>query len=575
MSQSAIEEAALSDTILYHGEEFLLCVDHVLVMGQQSSSIATFASAEKKSKKKKSTKKTYGTGVRGQIVVTNYRILFDGYNTKSGYDFIIPMASISSLTINKRNKLRSSLTVKQSSWCPTFQFKTQPHVDSFSVIVRHHSFLDEPFNPAERAAAKGKGADHTLFAFRYLHSTSNVGWHVYDPIQDYRRIGLLDESSDGSSAPFRVFDNNFQLSQTYPNVFLVPSTIDDATLRRAAEYRSRKRTVATVWMERETRVSLSRCAQPMRGLTNHTSSDDQRLVLAQRNATRGDAQDKLLWFVDARKALAAFGNKAKGKGAEDVQNYNGSELLHLNIENIHHMRRSLDDLTDVCEPLSVMAWEDDWFSKVDASLWLRHCRLVLGGSHEIVRLMQVERCCVVCHCSDGWDRTAQLCAMAELLMDPWYRTCEGLAVLIEKEWLSFGHKFHDRVGHGDATGYPGSQERSPIFVQWLDCVWQLINQFPVAFEFSEEFLLCIVDHHLSCCYGTFLFNSEWERMARDVASNTTSLWSDLLGRYEDKPELYNGKYSPENTDRVLYPSCSIRNLKVWKNLWLRRESPCV
>ena len=187
--------------------------------------------------------------------------------------------------------------------------------------------------------------------------------------------------------------------------------------------------------------------------------------------------------------------------------------------------------------------------------------------------LQVEQSCIVCHCSDGWDRTAQLCALAELLQDPWYRSCEGFAVLIEKEWLSFGHKFHDRCGHGDATGFPGSQERSPIFVQWLDCVYQMTLQFPTAFEFSEEFLLCIADHHLSCCYGTFLYNSEWERRARNVASKTTSLWSDMVGRQKDRPRLYNPNFNSDSVgDRILYPVSSIRNLVVWKRLWLRRDS---
>ena len=182
---------------------------------------------------------------------------------------------------------------------------------------------------------------------------------------------------------------------TYPNIFLVPTTINDSTLKKAAEYRSRKRTVAVVWMDPKTRVSLSRCSQPMRGIANRSSQDDQHLVLALPPLTLGEAKNKKLIFVDARGKLAALANKAKGKGTENIaKDYPGTELLHLNIENIHHMRKSLDELTDVCEPLNLSSWEDDWYAKVDASLWLRHLRLVLGGTHEMVRLMQVSVCSI-------------------------------------------------------------------------------------------------------------------------------------------------------------------------------------
>jgi len=48
---------------------------------------------------------------------------------------------------------------------------------------------------------------------------------------------------------------------------------------------------------------------------------------------------------------------------------------------------------------------------------------------------------VVVHCSDGWDRTAQLTSLSLLMLDGYYRTIRGFEVLVEKEWLSFGHRF--------------------------------------------------------------------------------------------------------------------------------------
>ena len=35
---------------------------------------------------------------------------------------------------------------------------------------------------------------------------------------------------------------------------------------------------------------------------------------------------------------------------------------------------------------------------------------------------------VLVHCSDGWDRTAQTCSLASIMLDPYYRTIEGFQV---------------------------------------------------------------------------------------------------------------------------------------------------
>lgn len=120
-------------------------------------------------------------------------------------------------------------------------------------------------------------------------------------------------------------------------------------------------------------------------------------------------------------------------------------------------------------------------------MWLTHVANMLQASMTICHAIEREGRPVVVHCSDGWDRTPQLVATAQLCLDPYYRTVEGFRILVEREWLSFGHKFADRIGHG-----PGSDEvneRCPVFLQWLDCVHQIQKQFPCSFEFSMGYLV--------------------------------------------------------------------------------------
>jgi len=152
-----------------------------------------------------------------------------------------------------------------------------------------------------------------------------------------------------------------------------------------------------------------------------------------------------------------------------------------------------------------------------------------------------------------------------MLLDSYYRTLNGFIVLIEKEWLSFGHKFGQRIGHGEDKH--NDPDRSPIFVQWIDCVWQVTQQFPNAFEFNEYFLTTILDHLYSCLFGTFLFNSESERKRDRLSDKTQSLWTFILSR---KSMFLNPMYcGPLDEKKALFPSPSIRHMKFWKGYYCR------
>ena len=98
-------------------------------------------------------------------------------------------------------------------------------------------------------------------------------------------------------------------------------------------------------------------------------------------------------------------------------------------------------------------------------------------------------------------------------------------MLVEKEWLDFGHKMADRCGQG--LGSSDMNERSPIFLQWLDCVHQLLLQFPCHFEFNLTFLVKLAEHTYSNLFGTFLTNNLCERRKLRVRERTRSVWGFL------------------------------------------------
>ncbi|EGC35806.1 hypothetical protein DICPUDRAFT_32762 [Dictyostelium purpureum] len=393
-----------------------------------------------------------------------------------------------------------------------------------------------------------------LFAFKYSPNKQKMpdGWRVHSDFKDFMRQGILSEAP-GSNNKWRYSDVNIEhVNPTYPTLLVVPHNINDDEVRTCMNFRSKGRIPALSWISRDG-VPLARSSQPMVGITRQKCSVDEKLVDAIRLAC---PTKKSLYLLDARPKANAIANVAKGMGYE--LNYN-CDIEFLGIANIHSMRDSINKLESFVQSNN----DENWLSGLNETKWLDHVRTVLLGVSRACLLINYGHP-VLLHCSDGWDRTAQLTSLTMMIQDPYYRTIEGLQVLIEKEWLSFGHCFMNRVRHGDRNCYSDSQ-RSPIFLQFIDCVFQLMNQYYDYFEFNENYLITILDALYSCQFGTFLCNNDKERSA--IKKDTVSLWSVINSNPLDpfKNPFYNNK----SLKPYHLPEWRSEHIVLWKNYYLR------
>uniref|UniRef100_A0A8C4N844 phosphatidylinositol-3,5-bisphosphate 3-phosphatase n=1 Tax=Eptatretus burgeri TaxID=7764 RepID=A0A8C4N844_EPTBU len=482
--------------------------------------------------------------VRGTLAITNYKLFF------KSQDLPLVILDVPLCTISRVDKApggRADGTCRLDITCKDlrnlqFAFSEQER-GSFFTTLSHYAFPLSNNLP--------------LFAFQFRSSFPEDGWKVHDAVAEYRHMGLPNEGWRLS----RV-NERYELCDSYPSLLVVPAAITDEELRRVANFRARNRIPVLSWLHPESQAAVVRSAQPLVGPGNgRRCRDDERMLQAIMDA---NAQSHKLFIFDARAHNNAQGNKAKGGGFESEESYPNAEVHFLDIYNIHVMRESLRKLRDAVAALgSGGDGEARWLSNLHASHWLEHVRVLLAGALRVADRVEGGRTSVVVHCSDGWDRTTQLVALTQLMLEPETRSLRGFEALIEREWLGFGHKFALRVGHGDRNH--ADSDRSPLFLQFIDCTWQLTQQFPTAFEFNEAFLITVLDHHYSCLFGTFLCNSESSRLMQGVPSGTVSLWSYINTRAVD---FTNPLYVPRPR-HVIYPAASPRHLRLWNSYYLR------
>ncbi|XP_015516542.1 myotubularin-related protein 9 [Neodiprion pinetum] len=379
------------------------------------------------------------------------------------------------------------------------------------------------------------------------------GWTAFAPVSEWSR--LLATHAD----EWRIcyLNRDYKVCNSYPSAVIVPRHIEDKIIVLAAKFRDGGRFPVLCYRHDGGSI-LMRSSQPLSGATGKRCKEDERLL----NAVLGPGRRG--YIVDTRSASQAQAAKNRGGGTEMDAAYPQWRKVHKAVPRSTDLAESFCKLIEACSDTKCST--SQWLSRLEGSGWLSAIQAALNAACVAAQCLHQEAAAVLVHGGAGRDCTLAVTSLTQAILNPDCRTVRGLQALVEREWLQAGHAFFSRTRHGPYHP-PNSQSpaHAPTFLLFLDCLYQLHRQFQFSFEYTTDLLIELYKHAYCSSYGTFLGDSEAERIQLRLSERTASLWSHI-----NQPDVLEKWLNPlyEPNPGVIWPSVAPISIELWMELYL-------
>ncbi|KAJ8909509.1 hypothetical protein NQ315_011421 [Exocentrus adspersus] len=212
-------------------------------------------------------------------------------------------------------------------------------------------------------------------------------------------------------------------------------------------------------------------------------------------------------------------------------------------------------LRELCTPDNTRLFKSQdfkFYGLLDSTKWLFFVSVCLTKANEAAEHISILESTVVLQEGNGQDLNC--------------------ISLIQKDWVVLGHPFANRLGHILCKEI----DQSPLFLLFLDCVWQLLQQFPSAFQISETYLTTLWDSAHISVFDTFLFNCQHQRFMAEYGSSNghpplilRSVW-DWREQFSERDiiQFCNPLYD-DSYQAILKPHTGLSGLEIWTQCYFR------